>query len=197
MDGSASNDNDWGFDSNGPPSAAPMPLASVGPPQQRPHAAPPRAPAPPLPDVQVPDPFLSGAMMPPARMALPGQRGGETFPDGGIFAASAMATGLGAEPSPASESHLLGATLIALALGTGAGIYYGGPFGGVAGALLAGAGANLLRAGQMAIGPESPDARREALISLTWAAVSAAAGGYVAWRVYEQRSDKTKKESAP
>lgn len=85
------------------------------------------------------------------------------------------------------EGHTLGLSLLLASLGTGLGMYWGGAFGGLAGAAMGGGLVNVYRAVRYVM-VGTPAADREALISGTYAVISLAAGGYLAYRVSERRS---------
>jgi hypothetical protein len=95
------------------------------------------------------------------------------------------------EASPAAPpqpigSHVLGIVTIAVGVGAAVGTYYGGPFGGVAGSLFGGAIANVYKAGA-AYRSGSPDGDHEAKVSASYAIMSAALGGWVAYKFAKPR----------
>ena len=78
-----------------------------------------------------------------------------------------------------SESaHMLGLSTVMLATGAVVGIRFGGFYGGVAGSLFGGAAMNAIRAYRTSTSG-TPDGKKEALISGTYAIVSAGLGGYL------------------
>lgn len=84
-------------------------------------------------------------------------------------------------------SHALGVVTIAVGVGAAAGLYYGGPFGGVAGSLFGGCAANIYRA-VMAYRAGTPDGDAEAKVSATYAVLAAAIGGWVAYKFSKPRA---------
>jgi hypothetical protein len=89
------------------------------------------------------------------------------------------------------EGHTLGLSLLLASIGTGLGMYWGGAFGGLAGAAMGGGLVNVYRAVRYVM-VGTPAADREALISGTYAVISLGAGGYLAYRVSERRSTKSR-----
>lgn len=81
-------------------------------------------------------------------------------------------------PDFKSRGHMLGFATVAVGLGAVLGARLGGAYGGVAGTLFAGAATNGYRALLHGI-EKTPEGKREALISGTWAVVAAGAGGYL------------------
>lgn len=81
--------------------------------------------------------------------------------------------------SPEQNMHMLGLATVAVPVGVFTGFRYGGMYGGVAGALLAGAVVNGLRTLKLT---GTPDSNNEAVISGTYALLGAALGGYLLWR---------------
>lgn len=87
--------------------------------------------------------------------------------------------------SPEQNMHLLGLATVAVPVGVFAGIKYAGPYGGVAGALLAGAAVNAIRTMKLT---GTPDSGGEAVISGTYALLGGALGGYLLYRGLKGRS---------
>lgn len=85
--------------------------------------------------------------------------------------------------------HTLGLSLVLVPAVGAVGLYYGGPFGGVAGIFMGGAAVNAYRAAR-SVTQGSPEGDREAMISGTYAVLGLAVGGYLAWRIYEQKHHK-------
>lgn len=78
-------------------------------------------------------------------------------------------------------AHMLGLSTVLLATGAVVGIRFGGFYGGVAGSLFGGAAMNAIRAYRTSASG-TPEGKTEALISGTYAVVSACLGGYL-WHV--------------
>jgi len=120
-------------------------------------------------------------------------------PDG--LGAHARPTGVGAyavpmsgevewlEPhdtSPQAAVRTAGITALGAAIFFGGGLALGGPWGGVSGILLSGAGFNIYRA-QKWWGSADPSEKHEAVVSALFGAVGIAAGGYTAYKAYDAR----------
>jgi hypothetical protein len=88
---------------------------------------------------------------------------------------------------PPLSGHVLGVVTVAVGTGAAAGVYYGGPFGGVAGSLFGGALANLYKA-VTAYKSGTPEGDAEAKVSATYAVIAAAVGGWVAYRFAKPRT---------
>lgn len=89
------------------------------------------------------------------------------------------------------RGHMLGVSTVATGLGMVAGIRLGGAYGAVAGSLFGGAAVNAYRAFVYGRNKSKED-RKEAVISGTWAVVSAALGGYILWTTRDERSPMTR-----
>jgi hypothetical protein len=88
---------------------------------------------------------------------------------------------------PALGGHVLGIITLAVGIGAASGVYYGGPFGAVAGSLFGGAVANAYKAA-MAYRMGTPDGDAEAKVSATYAVLAAALGGWVAYKFAKPRA---------
>lgn len=87
---------------------------------------------------------------------------------------------------PPVGGHLLGVSTLLVGVGGLLGIRFGGLYGGVAGSLFGGAAVNVYRAITFAThGTEESD--REAVVSGTYALVTAGVASYIAWKV-DQKS---------
>lgn len=168
---------DVGYDYDVPTPAPelPMPANLTGPtPPVVPVAAPP-----PMPQ---PQPIIPPAFPGPGLPARPGP-----MPPRGIFSGGVPALGLGSEEI--SSGHLLGASVLFPVTGTIIGMKFGGMYGGLGGAVLAGSFINAYRAVKNALqGTESGD--KEALVSGTYAVLGFAGAGYL---IYRGLSTKTAK----
>lgn len=110
--------------------------------------------------------------------------------------AGAQPDGLGAqwdfiEPtdaSPGSAMRSAGFTALAAAAGLGVGIAAGGAWGGVAGATLVGASANLYRAQKM-WGSDDPSEKHEAVVSAVFGALELAVAAYTGYKAFESRTE--------
>ncbi len=95
------------------------------------------------------------------------------------------------------SGHVLGVVTIAVGIGVAAGIYYGGPFGAVAGSLFGGSVANAYKA-VTAYKSGTPDGDAEAKVSATYAILAAALGGWVAYKFAKPRTGYERNpEAAP
>jgi hypothetical protein len=85
------------------------------------------------------------------------------------------------------SGHVLGVVTLSVGIGAAAGVYYGGPFGAVAGSLFGGALANAYKA-VSAYKSGSPEGDAEAKVSATYSIIAAALGGWVAYKFARPRS---------
>jgi hypothetical protein len=116
---------------------------------------------------------------------------GEYFSGTGAYAEPVGVGGQAAwlEPpdaSPAATMRTGGITALAAAVFFGGGLALGGPWGGMSGILLSGAGFNVYRA-QKWWGSADPSEKYEAVVSAFFATVGIAAGGYAAYKAYEAK----------
>lgn len=89
--------------------------------------------------------------------------------------------------------HTLGISILGIVAGAAIGTYYGGPFGGLAGSLFAGAGINAYRAMKYyTAGTDDSEAK----VSGTYAVVSAAAGGALWYYFVSERQQKPMRRNA-
>ncbi len=91
------------------------------------------------------------------------------------------------DASPGSAMRSAGFTALAAAAGLGVGIAAGGAWGGVAGATLVGASANLYRAQKM-WGSDDPGEKHEAVVSAVFGALELAVAAYTGYKAFESRS---------
>lgn len=153
-----------------------------------PQLPPPQAGAPPM---QGAGAVPTSNAVPPGAVAVPtlpsvmGQAPGLAGPSQG---------GLGAqwdfiEPPDTSSGSAVrsaGLTALAAATGLGVGIAAGGAWGGIAGATLVGAGANIYRA-QKLWASDDPSEKHEAVVSAVFGALELALGAFAGYKAYESR----------
>lgn len=93
-----------------------------------------------------------------------------------------------ATPAPVvapENGHSLGLALLLVTVGAGVGLKVGGTMGGVSGGLFGGAAVNAFRAARcVTLGTAEAD--KEALVSGTWAILTAALGGYLAYQEHKK-----------
>jgi len=159
---------DAGFTGLGAPSL-------LGPPQ---FAPPPRQMAP----VVRPPPIVQSEP-PPFRPAPLQAYGGM-----GDFGAAAPAPPVATPPVPEENGHTLGLAILLTGIGGAIGGKYAGLFGGAAGALYGGAAMNAIRAGRNIV-RGTPEADKEAMVSATWAIISAGVATYI-WVKAEGKGGK-------
>lgn len=90
------------------------------------------------------------------------------------------------DASPSAAMRSAGLTALAAAVFFGSGLALGGPWGGVSGIMLSGAGFNMYRA-QKWWGSADASEKHEAVVSALFAAIGVAAGGYTAYKAYETK----------
>jgi hypothetical protein len=92
-------------------------------------------------------------------------------------------------PDVADRGHMLGVTTVAAGLGAVLGLRFGGLYGSVAGTLFAGSAVNGYRAVLHGMRAD-PGGKKEAMISGTYALISAGLGGYLVYRMKKEGLSK-------
>jgi hypothetical protein len=90
------------------------------------------------------------------------------------------------DTSPQAAVRSAGLTALAAAVGFGAGLALGGPWGGISGLAFSGSAFNIYRA-QKWWGSADPSEKHEAVVSSIFGAINVVVGGYTAYRAYQTR----------
>ena len=83
---------------------------------------------------------------------------------------------------PQQHAHLLGLSVLGTACGVTVGFRYGGGYGAISGGVLAGSAVNIYRAFKN-LGEGTPEGRREAMVSGTYAIGAAVLGSLIWWKL--------------